>query len=56
MEKPAELAKRGGAFYSEAAVALVASLVGRDARRGASAVHVVNVANEGTCVSSTTTT
>ena len=48
VEKPAELAKRGGAFYSEAAVALVASLVGREARGGESTVHVVNVANAGT--------
>ena len=48
LEKPAELAERGGAFYSDAAVALVSSLVGRDAQAGGSAVHVVNVANDGT--------
>ena len=48
VEKPSELAKRGGAFYSEAAVALVASLVGRDARGGETSVRVVNVANDGT--------
>jgi 6-phospho-beta-glucosidase len=48
VEKPAELAERGGAFYSDAAVALVASLAGRNAQEGGSAVHVVNVANDGT--------
>ncbi|TQS43414.1 6-phospho-beta-glucosidase [Cryptosporangium phraense] len=41
--KPALLEQRGGAFYSEAAVALVASLV---ADRGD--VQVVNVRNDGT--------
>jgi 6-phospho-beta-glucosidase len=41
-EKPDLLAQRGGAFYSEAAVALVASLLG-----GAPGRHVVNVRNEG---------
>jgi 6-phospho-beta-glucosidase len=41
-EKPALLAKRGGAGYSEAAVELVASLFGSDGR------HVVNVRNAGT--------
>ena len=44
--KPAELAERGGAFYSEAAVALLASLLGRAG--GSSSVQVVNVANNGT--------
>jgi 6-phospho-beta-glucosidase len=40
--KPAELAERGGAFYSEAAVDLMASLIGD---RGD--VQVVNVRNDG---------
>ncbi|MCX5271428.1 6-phospho-beta-glucosidase [Streptomyces virginiae] len=43
-EKPALLAKRGGAFYSEAAVDLAASLLGD----GGSAVQVVNTYNNGT--------
>ncbi|MFE9632898.1 6-phospho-beta-glucosidase [Streptomyces sp. NPDC006463] len=43
-EKPALLAKRGGAFYSEAAVDLAASLLGD----GAPAVQVVNTLNNGT--------
>ncbi|MEW2180222.1 6-phospho-beta-glucosidase, partial [Streptomyces sp. NPDC005406] len=43
-EKPALLAKRGGAFYSEAAVDLAASLLG-----GAGSTHqVVNTYNKGT--------
>ncbi|OII65704.1 MULTISPECIES: 6-phospho-beta-glucosidase [unclassified Streptomyces] len=42
-EKPGLLAQRGGAFYSEAAVALAASLLG-----GRPAVQVVNVRNDGT--------
>ncbi len=42
-EKPGLLAQRGGAFYSEAAVALAASLLG-----GRPAVQVVNVRNGGT--------
>jgi 6-phospho-beta-glucosidase len=42
-EKPELLAKRGGAFYSESAVQLLASLVG-----GKSDVQVVNVRNNGT--------
>lgn len=42
-EKPELLSKRGGAFYSEAAVQLLASLVG-----GKGDVQVVNVRNEGT--------
>jgi 6-phospho-beta-glucosidase len=41
-EKPAELASRGGAFYSEAAAALMADLVA-----GTGAVHVVNTPNRG---------
>jgi 6-phospho-beta-glucosidase len=41
--KPDLLGERGGAFYSEAAVALLASLV-----RGTGDVQVVNVANGGT--------
>jgi 6-phospho-beta-glucosidase len=44
VSKPALLAERGGAFYSEAAVGLIASLHGYDD----SAVHSVNVRNEGT--------
>jgi 6-phospho-beta-glucosidase len=42
-EKPALLDQRGGAFYSEAAVGLVGSLVSGD-----EAVHVVDVRNDGT--------
>ena len=42
-DKPAELAERGGAFYSEAAVDLMASLT-----RGRGDVQVVNVRNDGT--------
>jgi 6-phospho-beta-glucosidase len=42
--KPAELEQRGGAFYSEAAVALVASLLGKQPGRS----HVVNIRNDGT--------
>jgi 6-phospho-beta-glucosidase len=41
--KPAALAKRGGAFYSEAAVALLSALAGDTGD-----VHVVNVRNNGT--------
>jgi 6-phospho-beta-glucosidase len=41
--KPALLSERGGAFYSEAAVGLIASLVTGDA-----AVHSANVRNRGT--------
>ncbi|MEU5436831.1 6-phospho-beta-glucosidase [Streptomyces sp. NPDC020719] len=43
-EKPALLAERGGAFYSEAAVDLAASLLGD----GGSPVQVVNTYNNGT--------
>lgn len=43
-EKPALLGKRGGAFYSEAAVDLAAALLGG----GGSAVQVVNTYNNGT--------
>ncbi|MGH2996147.1 MAG: 6-phospho-beta-glucosidase, partial [Gaiellaceae bacterium] len=42
-EKPALLERRGGAFYSEAATGLVASLVA-----GTGDVHVVDVRNAGT--------
>ena len=42
-EKPALLERRGGAFYSEAAIGLVSSLCSDDG-----AVHVVDVRNEGT--------
>src|SRR5205085_11296921 len=42
-EKPALLEQRGGAFYSEAALGLVASLVSGDG-----AVHEVDVRNNGT--------
>jgi 6-phospho-beta-glucosidase len=43
VEKPALLERRGGAFYSEAALGLVASLV-----TGDGAVHEVDVRNNGT--------
>lgn len=43
-EKPALLARRGGAFYSEAAVDLAASLLGD----GGSTYQVVNTLNHGT--------
>jgi 6-phospho-beta-glucosidase len=43
VEKPALLERRGGAFYSEAALGLVASLAGDDG-----AVHEVDVRNAGT--------
>ncbi|MGO4457434.1 6-phospho-beta-glucosidase [Streptomyces sp. M-16] len=43
-EKPALLAKRGGAFYSEAAVDLAAALLGD----GGPSVQVVNTRNDGT--------
>jgi 6-phospho-beta-glucosidase len=42
-EKPALLERRGGAFYSEAAIGLVGSLAA-----GSGEVHVVDVANRGT--------
>lgn len=42
-EKPELLSRRGGAFYSEAAVELLASLFGR----GPSPRHVVNLRNNG---------
>ena len=42
-EKPALLEQRGGAFYSEAATGLVASLVSGDG-----AVHEVDIRNDGT--------
>ncbi len=42
-EKPALLEQRGGAYYSEAAVGLVASLSGVDA----GAVHMVDIRNHG---------
>jgi len=44
-EKPALLERRGGAFYSEAALGLVASLVSGDG-----AVHEVDLRNAGTLV------
>ena len=43
--KPALLEQRGGAYYSEAAVALIASLLGGP---GEAAVHVANVRNGST--------
>jgi len=43
-EKPALLGERGGAFYSEAAVGLIAALHGLDP----DGVHSVNVRNNGT--------
>jgi 6-phospho-beta-glucosidase len=42
-EKPALLEQRGGAFYSEAAIGLAASLAG-----GTGEVHVVDIRNHGT--------
>lgn len=42
--KPALLEQRGGAYYSEAAVALIASLLGGEDH---AAVHVANVRNDG---------
>ncbi|MED7949122.1 6-phospho-beta-glucosidase [Streptomyces sp. BE303] len=42
--KPELLGKRGGAFYSEAAVQLIAALLGTD---GATSVQVVNTRNDG---------
>jgi 6-phospho-beta-glucosidase len=44
--KPALLSERGGAFYSEAAVGLLASLRGGSDKSGA--VHAANVRNNGT--------
>ncbi|HTR92200.1 MAG TPA: 6-phospho-beta-glucosidase [Trebonia sp.] len=47
--KPALLGERGGAYYSEAAVALLASLLASaDDKQGAGDVQVVNVGNAGT--------
>jgi 6-phospho-beta-glucosidase len=43
-EKPELLARRGGAYYSEAAVELLSSLFGRNPNRR----HVVNLRNRGT--------
>ena len=43
-EKPELLSRRGGAYYSEAAVELLASLFGRNPNRR----HVVNLRNAGT--------
>lgn len=43
-EKPELLGRRGGAYYSEAAVELMASLFGRNPNRR----HVVNLRNRGT--------
>ncbi|NLU66410.1 6-phospho-beta-glucosidase [Streptomyces sp. HNM0574] len=45
-EKPELLAQRGGAFYSEAAVALAASLLGAPGEQ--STIQVVNTYNNGT--------
>ncbi|WP_327681578.1 6-phospho-beta-glucosidase [Kitasatospora sp. NBC_00458] len=42
--KPELLGKRGGAFYSEAAVQLIAALLGTD---GSTSVQVVNTRNDG---------
>jgi 6-phospho-beta-glucosidase len=47
-EKPALLAKRGGAFYSEAAVALAAALLGPGSGHVGGSVQVVNARNGGT--------
>jgi 6-phospho-beta-glucosidase len=52
--KPEALARRGGAFYSEAAVALLASLLSSGGANGVSPripsldIHVVNMRNNGT--------
>lgn len=46
-EKPALLSRRGGAFYSEAAAALAASLLGTGGGPGPD-VQVVNTRNDGT--------
>ncbi|HZN17990.1 MAG TPA: 6-phospho-beta-glucosidase [Micromonosporaceae bacterium] len=46
--KPALLAQRGGAYYSEAAVGLIASLLPGAGRAGPISSHVVNVRNAGT--------
>jgi 6-phospho-beta-glucosidase len=55
-EKPPELSQRGGAYYSEAAVALVASLLGNEPAGGSEGsegsdgsadIHVVNLLNRG---------
>ena len=43
-EKPAQLAQRGGAYYSEAAIGLLSSLLGTGPVRD----HIVNVRNRGT--------
>ena len=43
-EKPAQLAQRGGAYYSEAAIGLLSSLLGTGPVRD----HIVNVRNQGT--------
>ena len=42
-EKPAELEKRGGAYYSDAAVSLISAIY-NDKRE----IHTVNIANKGT--------
>ncbi len=47
-EKPVELSQRGGAYYSEAAVALASSLLGAAPSDGTAAKHVVNIRNDGT--------
>jgi 6-phospho-beta-glucosidase len=47
-EKPELLAKRGGAFYSEAAVALASSLLRPRAAGEQGEIQVVNTANNGT--------
>ncbi|MEC4014901.1 6-phospho-beta-glucosidase [Streptomyces sp. H27-D2] len=47
-EKPELLSKRGGAFYSEAAVALTSSLLRERGRDEAGEVQVVNTFNNGT--------
>ena len=52
VSKPPLLEQRGGAYYSEAAVALIASLLGDASHAG---VHVANVATADTCPSCPTT-
>ncbi|MEP6665393.1 MAG: 6-phospho-beta-glucosidase [Nocardioidaceae bacterium] len=47
-EKPVELSQRGGAYYSEAAVALASSLLGAAGPDDTGDKHVVNIRNDGT--------
>ena len=47
VEKPALLEQRGGAYYSEAAIGLVGSIVAASLGEGDDRVHEVDVRNEG---------